>query len=599
MKTIKSSFLLLVAILFSFEGQAKLKHTKFFSNTDASREIPSMAIPVPHSSLPEKILLAGSKMNGEGREQAFLKIEHFPQDPSTHLGETVDLNKNLQFSEITHVCWDETGEFLFAAGNFVGSIDFGGSGIMHMDPTISQESESRTFLARFRLENDFLFPMQLLDLGPGEPVSMVVGEKDLMKSIYLLTNTGRVNKVNFFGGTFGDPESQIVETISHGLKKVYDVAAGDAVTFLGGENSNGESVIVRINVMGDVEVVSTLPKDKELSGITLDDRGNLFIAGTKKNQLFVGAMNMHGSTFRWSKELDANDLIGLTIKNDRLLVAGKTVGEEIEDHGVKMFALNQGTGKLLDTSAFKKDIHFANGMCKESSFLTGIRVGENNRLSNVIVKLDWEEDGETNKPGPTVIPPIVVPDLPYVDFKSELKKVEQRIAELEVKIIESDEAIASLSTEKEDLEYQVKELTAKESQEEEKLYACREENQNLLTQIDLETEALRKSLALENDLLIQVRESEAAYANLKDEIQNISYQNHQLLAQVEQMDAKASVPHIKGWHYTEDRGWLWTDHENYPLIYQDRTKSWAFYDRGTSSPWWYYDLGSSEWTEWE
>jgi hypothetical protein len=40
---------------------------------------------------------------------------------------------------------------------------------------ISQESESRTFLARFRLENDFLFPMQLLDLGPGEPVSMVVG----------------------------------------------------------------------------------------------------------------------------------------------------------------------------------------------------------------------------------------------------------------------------------------------------------------------------------------------------------------------------------------------------------------------------------------
>jgi hypothetical protein len=115
----------------------------------------------------------------------------------------------------------------------------------------------------------------------------------------------------------------------------------------------------------------------------------------------------------------------------------------------------------------------------------------------------------------------------------------------------------------------------------------------------LETEALRKSLVLENDLLIQVRESEAAYANLKDEIQNISYQNHQLLAQVEQMDAKASVPHIKGWHYTEDRGWLWTDHENYPLIYQDRTKSWAFYDRGTSSPWWYYDLGSSEWTEWE
>jgi len=535
-----------------------------------------------------------------GREgsRLFLKIEHFPQDPSTHLGETVDLNKNLQFSEITHVCWDETGEFLFAAGNFVGSIDFGGSGIMHMDPTISQESESRTFLARFRLENDFLFPMQLLDLGPGEPVSMVVGKKDLTKSIYLLTNTGKFNKVNFFGGTFGDPESQIVETISHGLKKVYDVAAGDAVTFLGGENSNGESVIVRINVMGDVEVVSTLPKDKELSGITLDDRGNLFIAGTKKNQLFVGAMNMHGSTFRWSKELDANDLIGLTIKNDSLLVAGKTVGEEIEDHEVKMFALNRGSGKLLDTVDFQNEIHFANGMCKDSSLLCGIQVRENGRVSNVILETDWEEDDIT-KPGPTVIPPIVVPDLPYVDFKSELKKVEQRIAELEVKIIESDEAIAMLSTEKQNLEYQVEELTAKESQEKENLYACQQENENLLVQIDLEKEALRKSRALEDDLLIQLEESEGTYANLQAEIQNISYQNHQLLAQVEQMDAKASVPHIKGWHYTVEKGWLWTDHENYPLIYQAKSESWSFYDRGTSSPWWYYDLGSSEWTEWK
>ena len=63
MKTIKSSFLLLVAILFSFEGQAKLKHTNFFSNTDASREIPSMAIPVPHSSLPEKITCGGTNIS--------------------------------------------------------------------------------------------------------------------------------------------------------------------------------------------------------------------------------------------------------------------------------------------------------------------------------------------------------------------------------------------------------------------------------------------------------------------------------------------------------------------------------------------------------
>ena len=591
----------------SLEGYAKIKHLKFFSQGDASREILSMAIPVPHTSLPEKMLLAGSKMNGEGREQAFLKIEHFPQDPSTHLGETVDLNKNLQFSEITHVCWDETGEFLFAAGNFVGSIDFGGSGILHMDPTISQESESRTFLARFRLENDFLFPMQLLDLGPGEPVSMVVGKKDLTKSIYLLTNTGKFNKVNFFGGTFGEPEGQIVETISHGLTKVYDVAVGDAVMFLAGENNEGESVIARINVLGDVEVLSNLPKDQKFTGITLDDHGNLFIAGTKKNQLTVGAMNMHGSRLRWNVVVDASDLIGLTIKNDTLLVAGKIVGEEIEDHEVKMFALNRGSGKLLDTVDFENEIHFANGMCKDSSLLCGMQVRENGRVSNVILETDWEEDEKPHKPfipkpgkpKPTVPLPPFGPDLPYVDFKSELEKVKQRIAELEAKIHISDEAITSLSTEKEDLEYQVEELIAKESLEKENLYACQQENENLLVQIDLEKEALRKSQAIEDDLLIQLEESEEIYANLQAEMQNISYQNHQLLAQVEQMDAKASVPHIKGWHYTVEKGWLWTDHENYPLVYQAKSESWSFYDRGTSNPWWYYDLGSSEWTEWK
>ena len=51
--------------------------------------------------------------------------------------------------------------------------------------------------------------------------------------------------------------------------------------------------------------------------------------------------------------------------------------------------------------------------------------------------------------------------------------MKQRIAELEAKIHVSDEAITSLSTEKEDLEYQVEELIAKESQEKENLYACR------------------------------------------------------------------------------------------------------------------------------
>jgi hypothetical protein len=377
------------------------------------------------------------------------------------------------------------------------------------------------------------------------------------------------------------------------------------VLFLAGEKKDGESVIARINVMGDVEVLSNLPKDQKFTGITLDDHGNLFIAGTKKNQLTVGAMNMHGSTLRWNVEVDANDLIGLTIKNDTLLVAGKIVGEEIEENKVKVFVINPQSGELLEAVDFENDIHFANGMCKDSSLLCGVKVHDTGRVSNVIFEIDWEESPEKpfipkpGKPKPTVTLPPFGPDLPYVDFKVELEKVEQRIIALEANILESDEVIASLSLGKKDLEYQVEELKTKEFQEKENLYACRQENENLLVQIDLEKEALRKSLALEDDLLIQLQESEATYAHLQAEIQNISYQNNQLLAHTEQLEAKAKIPHIKGWHYTVEKGWLWTDHENFPLVYQAKSESWSFYDRGTSSPWWYYDLGRSEWTEWK
>ena len=56
---------------------------------------------------------------------------------------------------------------------------------------------------------------------------------------------------------------------------------------------------------------------------------------------------------------------------------------------------------------------------------------------------------------------------------------------------------------------------------------------------------------------------------------------------------------LKGWHYTADKGWLWTDLVYYPIVYSNAGDAWIHYDQGTSNPWHYYNYSTQEWFEWE
>jgi alpha-tubulin suppressor-like RCC1 family protein len=62
--------------------------------------------------------------------------------------------------------------------------------------------------------------------------------------------------------------------------------------------------------------------------------------------------------------------------------------------------------------------------------------------------------------------------------------------------------------------------------------------------------------------------------------------------------AKLKVPFLKGWHYTADKGWLWTDLDYYPIVYSNAEDAWIHYDQGTSKPWHYYNYSTQEWFEW-
>jgi hypothetical protein len=74
----------------------------------------------------------------------------------------------------------------------------------------------------------------------------------------------------------------------------------------------------------------------------------------------------------------------------------------------------------------------------------------------------------------------------------------------------------------------------------------------------------------------------------------LSEANHELVT----LEEKADVPHLRGWHYTLDQGWLWTDHGYYPLVYSYDRDAWLEYDQGTSDPWHYFDHSSKTWFEW-
>ena len=51
------------------------------------------------------------------------------------------------------------------------------------------------------------------------------------------------------------------------------------------------------------------------------------------------------------------------------------------------------------------------------------------------------------------------------------------------------------------------------------------------------------------------------------------------------------------WFYTQDMGWLWTTHAQYPFLYRASDGAWLW-DNGSANPRWFMNLTAGEWENW-
>jgi len=100
-------------------------------------------------------------------------------------------------------------------------------------------------------------------------------------------------------------------------------------------------------------------------------------------------------------------------------------------------------------------------------------------------------------------------------------------------------------------------------------------------------------------IILQKRNAEKEVVRLSQEYDLLDQKVREKREEATTLVAKLKVPYLKGWHYTADKGWLWTDLDYYPIVYSNAEDAWIHYDQGTSNPWHYYNYSTQEWFEWE
>ena len=129
------------------------------------------------------------------------------------------------------------------------------------------------------------------------------------------------------------------------------------------------------------------------------------------------------------------------------------------------------------------------------------------------------------------------------------------------------------------------------SQKDETIAELQSTNQELAD----ENEDLRGELVEEvekNDVLtVQV-------ANLTHDNNNLKYDLEIKTEQLEQAVEMAQVPFINGWVYDNDRGWIFTDAEHYPMVYTHKDDTWHYFELG-SNPRYFFNFTSQQWEAWD
>jgi hypothetical protein len=117
-------------------------------------------------------------------------------------------------------------------------------------------------------------------------------------------------------------------------------------------------------------------------------------------------------------------------------------------------------------------------------------------------------------------------------------------------------------------------------------------NSKLSKQADILEESVA-SLTGENASL------RSSLKNTREDKSNLEYQVNVVSEQLSEAVRIAQTPFTKGWIYDPEQGWLFTSADHYPLIYSESTKSWHYYELGSSEPRYFFSYAKEKWEAWD
>ena len=163
------------------------------------------------------------------------------------------------------------------------------------------------------------------------------------------------------------------------------------------------------------------------------------------------------------------------------------------------------------------------------------------------------------------------------DIDQNIHLVDQKIITVEDELIVSKDTDSTLLLELAGYDQQTAKLN-------EVVQGVKIEHQNVIS----------NNQRLQNDLVTLFSRSELLLAEISQLESDFETKSNL----VRQLEFKLSVPHIPGWHYQNNLGWIWTTLDVYPYIYSVDRDNWLHYQQGSHEPWLYYDFHQGAWQKW-
>ena len=186
----------------------------------------------------------------------------------------------------------------------------------------------------------------------------------------------------------------------------------------------------------------------------------------------------------------------------------------------------------------------------------------------------------------------------YVDYKLEWEKVTVRLGVLEDEIKKELDKQAEQDVKIITLGEEIANRMAEISKTEEDLAKCQTMGAKLLAGLSSKQKVLG---GLDNNIaqLVAKRQNlENEILECNQELAELSSEYTKLEEEYAPLAAKIAVPHVKGWHYEAEQGWLYVEVGSYPYVFSERLDAWMYYKQGSHSPWEYFNYNTQSWVAW-